>query len=221
MKYFPVLLDLAGKTCVVVGGGRVAERKVQGLRKAGAEVRVIGPKVTAALARLQAGGKIGCRLRPFRLGDLRGAFLAIAATDDRTVNERVFQQALAMKIPVNVVDDPAHSTFIVPSLVRQGDLLLAISTSGRSPALARMLRQKMEREIGPEYGFLLKMLAAARRKVLPMGLGPKRNQALFRRLVREDLLALIRTRDWKGLDERLVKNLGSGFTLRELRLKGK
>jgi precorrin-2 dehydrogenase/sirohydrochlorin ferrochelatase len=216
MRYFPALLDLKGKLCVVVGGGRVAERKVRSLLKAGALVKVISPQISESLSRSELKGKIVHRPRSFRSDDLRGAFLAIAATDDRATNERVSRQALGLKIPVNVVDDPVHSTFIVPSLVERGDLLVAISTSGQSPALAKLLRQRLQKEIGPEYSSLLKVLGAVRTKVQSFGFSQERNQRIFRKLVRNDLLSLIRKGDWRGLDTRVRYILGPGFSLKEL-----
>ncbi len=144
--------------------------------------------------------------------------MAIAATDDRTTNERVFRHALEGRVLVNVVDDPAHSSFIVPSIVEKRDLLVAISTSGRSPALARMLRRKLEREIGPEYDLLLKLLAAVRKKVLRMGLGRGQNQRIFRRLMEENLESLIREKKFRELNGRLKATLGEGFSLDELGL---
>jgi precorrin-2 dehydrogenase/sirohydrochlorin ferrochelatase len=216
MKYFPAFLDLRGKLCVVAGGGRVAERKVRSLLNAGASVKVISPEITESLFRLELKGKIVHHPRSFRSGDLRGAFLGIAATDNRGTNERVFRQALGLKIPVNVVDDPARSSFIVPSVVEKGDLLLAISTSGQSPALAKLLRQKLQKEIGPEYSFLLRLLGAVRKKVLSFGFGQRRNQRIFRKLVGADLLSLIRQEDWRGLESRIREILGVGFTLQEL-----
>ncbi len=219
MKYYPVLLDLDGKLCVVVGGGRVAERKVRSLLQVGALVKVISPQLTQSLSRLKERGKIIHFQRSYRSGDLHRAFLAIAATDDRRANERVFSQALRQKIPVNVVDDPAHSSFIVPSLVQKGDLLIAISTSGQSPALARALRQKLQKEIGAEYIYLLKLLGAVRKKILSLGLGQKRNQIIFRKLAGKDLLPLIRKNDYTGLENRMKTLLGSGFSLKELGLR--
>jgi precorrin-2 dehydrogenase/sirohydrochlorin ferrochelatase len=216
MRYFPALLDLKGKLCVVVGGGRVAERKVRSLLKAGALVKVISPQISEALLQSELRGKIVHRSRSFRSDDLRGAFLAIAATDDRATNERVSRQALGLKIPVNVVDDPARSSFIVPSLVERGDLLVAISTSGQSPALAKLLRQRLQKEIGPEYSSLLKLLGAVRMKVRSLGFSQKRNQRIFRKLVRNDLLSLIRKQDWRGLESRIRSILGPGFSLKEL-----
>lgn len=219
MKYYPILLDLNGKLCVVVGGGRVAERKVRSLLQVGALVKVISPQLTHSLSCLKEKGKIIHCQRSFRSGDLHKAFLAIAATDDRRANERVFGQALNRKIPVNVVDDPAHSSFIVPSLVQKGDLLIAISTSGQSPALARALRQKLQKEIGAEYIYLLKLLGAVRKKIISLGLGQKRNQVIFRKLAGKDLLPLVRKNDYTGLENRLHTLLGSGFSLRELGLR--
>ncbi|MDO8957084.1 MAG: bifunctional precorrin-2 dehydrogenase/sirohydrochlorin ferrochelatase [Deltaproteobacteria bacterium] len=219
MKYYPVLLDLDGKLCVVVGGGRVAERKVRSLLQVGALVKVISPQLTQSLSRLKERGKIIHSQRAYRSGDLHRAFLAIAATDDRRANERVFSQALRQKIPVNVVDDPAHSSFIVPSLVQRGDLLIAISTSGQSPALARALRQKLQKEIGAEYIYLLKLLGAVRKKILSLGLGQKRNQIIFRKLAGKDLLPLIRKNDYSGLENRMKTLLGSGFSLKKLGLR--
>jgi precorrin-2 dehydrogenase/sirohydrochlorin ferrochelatase len=218
MKYFPAFLDLKGKLCVVVGGGPVAERKVLSLLKAGASVKVVSPKLTQSLSRLREDGRIDHRPRPFRSGDLRQAFLTIAATDDRATNELVFRRAANQKIPVNVVDDPEHSSFIVPSLVARGDLLLAISTSGQSPALASALRRKLQKDIGPEYASWVKLLGALRVKILSLGFGQKRNQKIFRKLVQEDFLSLIRKKDYRGLEARLRNMIGPGFSLKELGL---
>ncbi len=205
MRYFPVFLNLEGRLCVVAGGGRVAERKVRSLLEAGARVKVISPDLSAGLSALKGKKKIEHQARGFRAGDLRGAFLAIAATDDRRVNGLVFRQGLKQRIPVNVVDDPEQSSFIVPSLVRRGDLSLAISTSGRSPALAKALRQRLEKEVGPEYARWLKMLGKARKRILSLGLGQKRNQFLFRKLTGDEFAALIRQEDWAKVKSRIAE----------------
>jgi precorrin-2 dehydrogenase/sirohydrochlorin ferrochelatase len=219
VKYFPIFLDLQGKCCVVVGGGRVGERKVRLLLQAGARVKVVGPELTSFLRRLKEKRRIDHLSRSYRRGDLTGAFLAIAATDDRRTNERIFRQAMDGKILVNVADDPKHSSFIVPSIVKKQDLLVAISTSGRSPALARMLRRKLEKEIGPEYSLLLELLGRVRGKVLSRERGRKDNQRISRRLVREDLLSLIRDRRFQELNDLLQAQAGSGFSLKELGLR--
>ncbi len=204
---------------MVVGGGRVGERKVRTLLKAGALVKVIGPELTPALFRFMEKGKITHLSRLYRRRDLTGAFLVIAATDARKTNERVFRQALEKGIPVNVVDDPAHSSFIVPSIVEKKDLVVAISTSGRSPALARFLRQKLDKEIGPEYAFLLEFLGALRERIQCLGLGQKENQKIFRGLVKEDLLSLIKEKKFSDLNRHVKSVLGPGFSLKELGLR--
>ena len=219
MRYFPVFLDLKGKRCVVVGGGRVGERKVRSLLKAGALVKVIGPELTPTLFCLKRKTKLTHISRSYRRGDLGGAFLVIAATDDRMTNERVFRQSLEKRALVNVVDDPAHSNFIVPSIVEKKDLVVAISTSGRSPAMARLVRQKLEKEIGPEYNLLLKFLGTLRKKILRLGREQKGNQKIFRALLREDLLSLIKEKRFPELNRRLKSILGPGFSLRELGLR--
>jgi precorrin-2 dehydrogenase/sirohydrochlorin ferrochelatase len=219
MRYFPIFLDLRQKICVVVGGGRVAERKVLNLLKAGALVTVISPEITPSLRRLEEKGKIKHRSRPFRTGDLKSAHLVIAATDNRQTNERVFRVASSLRIPVNVVDDPSHCSFIVPAIISRGDILLAISTGGQSPALAKALREKLQREIGPEYTFLLKILGAVRKKILPLGWEPIKNQKIFRLLLRADLLLMIRQRNFSALEARVEKIIGSKFPLKDLGLK--
>lgn len=219
MRYFPVFLDLQKKSCVVVGGGRVAERKIRSLRKAGAVVTVVSPRLTAGLKRLKRGGEIKHRLRPYQKGDLKTAFLAVAATDDPCINEKVFREASALRIPVNVVDDPVHCTFIVPAVIPRGEIMIAISTGGKSPALAKALRRRLEEEIGPEYPALLKMIGAIRRRILPLGWGSKKNQEIYSRLLREDVVRMIRQKQTAPLIRLLEKIIGPGFSMKEMGLK--
>ena len=219
MRYFPVFLDLKNRKCVVVGGGRVAERKIQNLRKAGAAVTVVSPRLTPALERLKETKGIEHRRRAYKTGDLKAAFLAVAATDHRPTNEKVFREASARKIPVNAVDDPVHCTFIVPAVISRGDILIAISTGGRSPALAKALRKKLEREVGGEYASLLKLIGAVRKSILPLGWGPMKNQKIYRRLLQEDVLDLLRRGNHKALGRLLREIIGPDFPLEEAGLK--
>jgi precorrin-2 dehydrogenase/sirohydrochlorin ferrochelatase len=219
MRYFPVFLDLKNRKCVVVGGGRVAERKIQNLRKAGAAVTVVSPRLTPALERLKETKGIEHRRRAYKTGDLKAAFLAVAATDHRPTNEKVFREASARKIPVNAVDDPVHCTFIVPAVISRGDILIAISTGGRSPALAKALRKKLEREVGGEYSSLLKLIGAVRKSILPLNWGPMKNQKIYRRLLQEDVLDLLRRGNHAALGRLLRKIIGPGFPLEEAGLK--
>ncbi len=219
MKYYPIFLNLQGKLCVVVGGGRVAERKVQGLLRAGAKVKVISPRLTKRLVRLKEQGKIISHLRNFRAADLQNAYLAIAATNDHSVNEKVYEQAMKQKIPINVVDDPKHSSFIVPSLVKRGDLILAISTSGKSPALARFLRRKLEKDLGPEYSYLGKFLGVLRRRLLSSPIESKERQRIFGLLASERSLDLIRQKKWRAWEVYLQSILGDDFSFKKMGLK--
>jgi uroporphyrin-III C-methyltransferase/precorrin-2 dehydrogenase/sirohydrochlorin ferrochelatase len=147
----PIFVDLDGQPVVVIGGGNVAERKIETLLEAGARVTVVSPEVTDLVARRAEEGCLTLRPRPYRTGDLQGARLAYAATSDAEVNQAVRQEALDSRIWLNAIDQPDLCDFITPAIVRQGDLTIAVSTNGRCPALARQIREDLERQFGPEY----------------------------------------------------------------------
>lgn len=159
MRY-PLFLDLTGQPVVVVGGGQVATRKVRTLLRAGAVVTVVSPALAPALRRTK---RITWVRRAYRVGDLRGARVVIAATDNLQVNERVCRDALRRRLLVNCIAPPAAGNFIVPSLVRRGGITLAISTGGASPAFAKQLRRDLEQFLGDAYPAQLKAMSAARR----------------------------------------------------------
>jgi len=169
MGYYPVFLDLASRRCVMVGGGLVAERRVGGLLEAGARVRVISPRLTRVLAALAAEGRLEHEAREYREGDLAGADLAFVATDMGAVNEAVAREARERGVWLNAADDPARCTFILPALVRRGDLAVAIATGGASPALARAIREELERYLTDDYATLASIAAEARREVRASG----------------------------------------------------
>ncbi len=164
--YYPAFIVLTGKQCVVVGGGRVAERKVADLLRAGALVTVISPEITAPLLRLRENGRISHKARKFRAGDLNNAYLAIAATDDEKTNLSVAQISKEMHILVNIADHPELCTFIVPSSFSRGPLQVAISTSGASPALARAIKKDMEARYGSVFGRYLRKVRSLRKKAV-------------------------------------------------------
>src|SRR3990172_5423279 len=151
MKYYPINLDLKGKKCLVVGGGRVAERRVISLLECEADVIVISPRVTPKLERLSVNKKITYKARSYKSSDLRGAYLIIASTDIQKLNRHIGERARKLGALVNIVSEPKLSDFIVPSVLRRGNLLLAISTSGTSPALSKRLRSNLETILGKEY----------------------------------------------------------------------
>jgi precorrin-2 dehydrogenase / sirohydrochlorin ferrochelatase len=169
MGYFPVLLDLTGRRCLMVGGGPVAERRIIGLLDAGAQVTVISPRVTPALAALAADGRISLQARHYLAGDLTGVDLAFVATAAREVNQAVTREARERGVWVNAADDPAHCTFILPALVRRGDLTVAVATGGTSPALSRAIREELETYLTAEYATLAALAAEARREVRSAG----------------------------------------------------
>jgi siroheme synthase-like protein len=156
--YYMVCLDLRGKSCLVVGGGRVATEKVAGLLDAGADVAVVAPDVDPELAALQ----VHVHRRRFTRSDVVGRFLVIAATDDRLVNRNVSAAARDLNVPCNVADDPELCSFILPAIVREGPIVAGVSTGGASPALAQRLRSQIADLIGPEHSALAERLAALR-----------------------------------------------------------
>lgn len=149
--YYPVLLNIRDKKCLVVGGGRVAFRKVQTLLKHGASVEVVSPTLCPELSQLEQNGLIQVKQRGYNTKDLQDTLIAIAATADAKVNKSIAAEARQLGILVNVVDDPQASDFIVPSYFTRGDILVAVSTSGKSPALARKIRTELEKNFNPEY----------------------------------------------------------------------
>lgn len=162
---YAMMVDLTGKACLVVGGGRVGERKVAALLETGAKVTVVSPFVTVGLQEWIAQGRITHVPRVFQKDDGWAAVLVIAATDSREVNEWVYAQAVARDQWINVVDQPQLCNFTVPSLVRRGQLQIAISTGGASPSLAKKIRHQLEEEIGDEYGLYIELLHRCRLKI--------------------------------------------------------
>jgi siroheme synthase-like protein len=162
MSLLPIFVKLQGRLVVVVGGGTIAEGKIDGLFAADARVRVVAPHVTPAITQWIAQGKVEWRAKTFAPADLDGAFLAIAATSAPGVNEVVFAEADSRGILCNAVDDIEHCHFYYGSVVQRGDLQIAISTNGKSPALAQRLRLQLEKQFGPEYELWLAWLGAAR-----------------------------------------------------------
>ncbi len=168
--YYPLFLNISGKRCVVVGGGQVALRKVRTLLEHGADVEVVSSALCSELGQFAGSGKIRVCRREYQAGDLKGAFVAIAATDDSETNLKVAEEARRNAVLVNVVDDAGNSNFILPSYVRRGDVTLAITTAGRSPALARKIRTRLEKDFGDEYASLALLIDEVRTEVKRQGI---------------------------------------------------
>ena len=168
--YYPVFLNISGRKCVVVGGGQVALRKVNVLLEHGADVKVISPDLCPELVQLAGSGEIRSLNREYRTGDLAGAFVAIAATDNIDINRQVVAEARSKAVLTNVVDDAENSDFIVPSYLRRGQVTIAVSTAGKSPALARKIRSTLEKELGEEYALLALLINEVRAEVKREGI---------------------------------------------------
>ncbi|HEV8627271.1 MAG TPA: bifunctional precorrin-2 dehydrogenase/sirohydrochlorin ferrochelatase [Acidimicrobiia bacterium] len=168
---YPVALELSGRRCVVTGGGREAEGKARALLEAEADVVVIAPRVSNGLGDLVRRGEVTHIARRYRRGDIAGAFLVIAADSDRAVRAAVFAEAEAERVLCNAVDDVEHCHFAVPSIVRRGELLLAISTGGRVPALAKRLRRRLTEQFGWQWEALVDVLGEVRAETQPTRTG--------------------------------------------------
>ena len=168
--HYPVYLNLTGKKCLVFGGGPIAEDKIAKLQSTGAQVTIVSPTVTPNLQAWAHRGDFQWQPREYQAGDMEGAFLSIAATNDRQVNHEIFQEAERLGVLINVVDDPEQGTFIAPAVVRRGQVTLAISTGGASPALARKLREALTEHAVLEWADLARVLSLARKVVKKRGL---------------------------------------------------
>jgi precorrin-2 dehydrogenase/sirohydrochlorin ferrochelatase len=185
MPLFPAFLKLAGRQCLVVGAGLIAQEKIESLLRAGAKVRVIAPDATDSIRSWARAKKIRWESRKFRLSDFKGVFLVVASTSSPALHKKIYRQARRLAVLCNVVDDPAHCDFYYGAVVRRGELQIAISTGGHSPALAQRLRKKLEQEIGAEYEHWLENLGAARKRLFAKSLSPARRKALLHGLASE------------------------------------
>ena len=168
--YYPIFLKIHERKCIVIGGGEVALRKVRMLLECGADITVISPTLHPGLTELAEKKAVHLVRRNYRTGDLRGAAVVIAATDSKRTNHRAAADAGRTKALVNVVDDPGPSDFIVPSSFRKGELTIAVSTGGASPALARKLRMRLEKDFGEEFAILLSLIGEVRSTLREKGI---------------------------------------------------
>jgi siroheme synthase-like protein len=187
---YPVNLVVSGRRCVVVGAGRIAARKVDGLLAAGADVHVVAPRLGDELRTMRDEGRVTAAERPFEPADLDGAWLATAATDDPAVNHAVFEAGEARGTWVNAADDPDNCSFTLMSVIRRGDLVVTVGTGGRTPALATWLKERITAEIGPEYETLVELLADEREAMRADGRSTE--DADWKRALDSGMLDLIR-----------------------------
>lgn len=216
MKYYPVNLNIRDRLCLVVGGGAVGTRKVTTLLECGARVTVVSPEVSDRLVALLNEGRISLSQRHFKNSDLDGIFLVIGATNDETLNRKIHKNAENRGLLCNIADRPEICNFILPSVVRRGALTISVSTSGRSPAMAKKLRNELELQFGEEYSVLLQLMGAIRKKLLSQAHAPEEHKPLFESLLNAGLTELIRDNRRTEINRLLEDVLGTGYSYETL-----
>lgn len=215
MKYYPVFLDIKGKKCLVVGGGKVGARKAFNLAKANAKVTVISDKFLKSFESL---GKKNIKLkkRKYKTKDVQKQFLVFAATNNKKLNFKIKKDASKLSVLCNVADNLKLSSFILPSIVDRKDLILAVSTSGASPAMAKIIRQKLESIFGDEYAKLLLLMKNIRKEILLQKENQNKNSKLFFNLIGNDILNHIKENNENKINQILKDNLGKGYEYKNL-----
>jgi precorrin-2 dehydrogenase / sirohydrochlorin ferrochelatase len=216
MRYLPIFLDVSGRECVVVGGGEVAVRRVESLLEAGARVTVVSPQLSSAMEAIVARGLVVHMHRRYESGDISGSAVVYAATDDPKLHRELCAEARALGIPINVADVPELCTFIAPAVVKRGELQIAISTSGASPAFAARIRRKLEQQFGAEYTLTLEVLRAARRRLHADEIDPMERMRRLKDLAKSDLPDAIARGDVVAIERILAAHLGEGVGLARL-----
>ena len=210
-EYYPVYLRLRDQPCVVIGGGKIAEDKVGGLLSAGARVTVISPDLTPQLLELVEQNEITHITRHYQTGDLAGAFMVISATEQTDIVPLLWQEASAQRQLINAVDDTPHCNFIAPAILRNGDLTIAISTAGKAPALAVRLKERLQRELGPEYERFLDLAGQLREPLTQHIPDFEARKAIWYKLVDSDALSLLAAGDESAALEIISEVVGFHF----------
>ncbi len=216
MRYYPVNLDIQNRKCLVVGGGSVGTRKVMTLLECGAVVTVVSYDVAEELLELAGKKMIELKRRPYESSDIDGMFLVIGATDNEELNRQINKDAEHQNKLCNIADRPEVCNFILPSIVNRGNLVIAISTSGKSPAFAKKMRQDLEKEFGEEYDEFLQLMGAIRKKALSEKHEPEAHKQLFEQLINRGLIDMVRSHDEERINFLLLEIFGKGYRFEEL-----
>jgi len=214
MAYYPIFVEMQDRRCVVIGGGREGQRKVDGLLAAGAKVTVIAPELTPALQAMLDQGEIEHIDREYQQGDIEGYEVCMVATDDGAVNAEVSAEGKRRGVWVNAADDPPNCDFILPAVIRRGSITLAASTGGGSPALARRLREELDAYLTEEMPALADLLADVRRDLGARNITP--DAELWQGAIDEHLRVLLAQRKYRQAKKRLLEALGAGELVSEL-----
>jgi precorrin-2 dehydrogenase/sirohydrochlorin ferrochelatase len=210
--FYPVNLDIKDRQCLVVGGGAVASRKAQTLIDCEAIVTVVSPEFSEALKNLEQTSDITMIQRPYQTSDLDDKFLVIGATNDENLNRQVNADAEQRNMLCNIADVPDICNFILPAIIRRGDLCIAISTSGKSPAFAKKLRKDLEKTFGDEYAQLLTLMGEIRKKLLAEEHAPEAHKPIFEKLISHNLPEMIKNNEKERINQILFDVLGSGYS---------
>jgi precorrin-2 dehydrogenase/sirohydrochlorin ferrochelatase len=216
MKYYPINLDIKNRECLVVGAGGVGTRKVKTLVDCGANVTVVSPVLSDEILSLEEKNKIKVKKRHYQTKDLEGMFLVIGATGDESINRKISLDADRLNLLCNIADLPEACNFILPSIVERGDLIISISTSGKSPAFAKRLRKDLEKEFGEEYAQLLRIMGNIRKKLLSEQHEPEAHKHMFEQIIENGLLDLIRENRQDDINALLFEILGEGYEYKDL-----
>lgn len=216
MNYYPIGLNIEGKNCLIVGGGSVGTRKAERLLQYKARVTIISSSFSETLIKLNDNPSLTLLKKSYSSQDLKDIFLVIAATDNQALNRRISDDAAGNSILCNIADIPAASDFILPSIVKRGDLTITISTAGKSPAFAKQLRKDLAKQFGDEYAVFLELMGIIRKKLLSEKHDPESHRKLFRSLIENDLLGLIEQNNIKGIDDLFQRTPGCNFNYNEL-----
>jgi len=208
--FYPIFLDLKCRRVVVIGGGEVAERKIESLLDTGASILVISPEVTPRISFLSDQKRLELFKRGYSHGDCHSAALVFSATGDPEISKAVYAEAMALGVFINTADQPSQCSFIMPAFVRRGDIGVAISTSGTSPALAARLRRKISGVIGPEYAGLAQLLSRARPGIHRKVQAEAKRKDLHYRIIDSDVISLLKLNDI-ALAERRLKEIIEDF----------
>jgi len=215
MKYYPIFLDIRTKECLVVGGGNVGARKALALEKCGAKVKVISETFSHKFVDLKK-TNICIEKKKYEKKDVKGMFIVFAATNNADLNQQIKKDASLLNILCNVADATDKSDFLLPSIVDRGDLTVAVSTSGSSPAMAKKIRQDLESQFGPEYSQCLNLMGNIRKKLLSSRHGPDEHKKIFNTLIEKGILELIKANDDININAVLWDVLGKKYSYQDL-----
>jgi precorrin-2 dehydrogenase/sirohydrochlorin ferrochelatase len=220
MRYYPIFLDVLGRKCLVVGGGGVGTRKVVTLLECGASVTVVSPAASEKLVEMADNNLITLIKKPYESSDLDGMFLVFGTTDDEELNRQISVDAEKLNMLCNIADRPRVCNFILPAIVNRDDFVLAVSTSGKSPAFAKKLRKELEGQFGDEYAEFLRLMGAVRKKLLRQEHEPEAHKPLFEKLICSGLIEMIKDNQKEEINSLLFKIFGKGYEFEELMSAG-